>query len=106
MLPRDGLRSLRASATVDDKVAVELDQGLPVAGAAGCVADRVHVSDRIGQSDLGVEARGELDELGVDGRTRVAEDLDVPLQELPVAAAGTETPMAEVTAVPMATMAN
>ena len=62
------------------------DQRVAVGGTAGRVADRVDAGGDTGQADVAVEPMRELDELGVDGRPRVADDLDVPLRELAVAA--------------------
>ena len=53
---------------------------------AGRVADRVQVHDLDAvEARLAVEARPELDDLGVDGRPGVADRLDVELPELAVA---------------------
>ena len=71
-----------------------LDQRLPVGRPAHRVADRVDMSHDVGQADLRVEPMPELDQLGVDGRARIADDLDVPLAEL-AEAAGLRSVVAE-----------
>ena len=58
---------------------------LDVGGPAGRIADRVQPELQVRQPDVAVEAEGELDQLGVDRRPRVADRLDVELPELPVA---------------------
>jgi len=62
-----------------------VDQRLPKAGATGGVPDGVQAGDDAREPALAVEARGELQELGVDHRSGVADDLAIPLAELPVA---------------------
>ena len=54
--------------------------------AAGGVADRIEVDLDAAESGVAIEARPKLDDLGVDGRPRVADRLDVELPELAVAA--------------------
>ena len=53
---------------------------------AGGVADRVEQDLDAVEPGLAVEARPELDDLGVDGRPGIADRLDVELPELAVAA--------------------
>ena len=60
--------------------------GVVVGRAAGRVADRVEEHLHVGQARLAVEAVPQLDDLGVHGRPRVADGLDVPLPELAEAA--------------------
>ncbi len=57
-----------------------------VGRAARRVADRIDEDLDAGQAGIRVEPRPELDDLGVDGRSRVADRLDVELPELAVAA--------------------
>ena len=52
---------------------------------AGRVTDRIQVHDDAIEARLAVEARPELDDLGVDGRPGVADRLDVELPELAIA---------------------
>ena len=59
-------------------------QLLDVRRAAGRVADRVEVNLDPVQTGVAVEAQRELDDLGVDRRTRIADRLDVELPELPI----------------------
>ena len=59
---------------------------LDVGGPAGGIADGVEMHPHARQPGLRVEARRQLDDLGVDGRTGVADRLHVELPELPVAA--------------------
>ena len=63
-----------------------LDQRGAVSGPADGVADRVDVGDHVAHPHLGVEAMAELDDLGVDHRSGIADHLDVPLHELAEAA--------------------
>ena len=69
-----------------DVAAVVRGQLLDVGRTAVRVADRVDVDDDVAQPDVAVEARGELDLLGVDPGARVADRLDVELPELAEAA--------------------
>ena len=66
--------------------AVVRDELRDVGGAAGGVADRVDEDLDAGDAGLRVEPVAELDDLGVDGRARVPDRLDVELPELAVAA--------------------
>jgi hypothetical protein len=61
-------------------------QRFDVGGATDWVADRVEQDVDVRQTGLAVEAMTELDDLGIDGRTRVADRFDVPLPELAKAA--------------------
>ena len=57
-----------------------------VGRAAGAVTDRVEQHLHAAQPGLGIEAQAEVDDLRVDGRSRVADRLHVELPELAVAA--------------------
>ena len=48
------------------------------------VADRIEEDLRVGDADLAVEPVGQLDDLGIDGRARIADRLHVKLPELAV----------------------
>ncbi len=74
--------------------AVELGQLRDVAGTAGRIADRVEQDLDPLEARIAVVARPKLDDLGIDGRPRVPDRLDVPLPELAVAA-GLRTVVAE-----------
>ena len=63
-----------------------VDQRGAVRGATDGVADRVDVGDHVANAALGVEALPQLDDLGVDHRSGIADRLDIPLHELPEAA--------------------
>jgi hypothetical protein len=69
-----------------DPPAVVRRQLLDIGGAAGRVADRVEEHLDAAQACIGVEPRRQLDDLGIHGRTRIADGLDVELPELAVAA--------------------
>ncbi len=59
---------------------------LDVGGPADRVADRVQLEDHVLQPGLAIEAGRELDDLRVDGGSRVADRFDVELPELPIPA--------------------
>ncbi len=65
---------------------VVLGQLGDVGGPAGRVADRVQPDLDAGEPGVAVEPPAQLDDLRVDGRTGVADGLDVELPELAVAA--------------------
>ena len=77
-----------AVALGDERLAAAVEGGQlgDVAGPAGRIADRVEPGPYLGEADLGVEPGVQLDQLGVDGGSRVADRLRVPLVELAVAA--------------------
>ena len=60
-------------------------QRLEVAGAAVRVADGVQQKDEVLQAEVGVEAPGELDDLGVDGGVGFADRLAAKLRVLAAA---------------------
>ena len=86
---RRGFRSSRSRSNAGSASAcraVVLDQLGDVGRAADRVADRVEGDLHVRDAGVAVEAQGELDDLGVDRRPRVADRLDVELPELAVAA--------------------
>ena len=83
------MRSRRSRSSCGQRVAVAAVVGRQlgdVGRPAGGVADRVEVDLDAREPGVAVEARAELDDLGVDGRPGVADRLDVELPELAVAA--------------------
>ena len=67
-------------------LAVVVGQDGEIPRPAGRIADGVEQDLHLGQPRIAIEPDPELDDLGIDGRSRIADGLDVELPELAIAA--------------------
>ena len=79
-------RTRQSAQTSSQQRPVVRAQRLDVRRAAGLVADRVELEREVGEAQLAVERRQQVDHLGVDERVGVADRLDAELRVLAVAA--------------------